>query len=156
MERLFNVSAEEQEGTSAISKDQNPADRREKISKFLKDQKEKRMNAKVTVDKQLLNIAREDLALKRKIMETSEKVDEQFLSNNNKMTKTMENVGNAITCCFEMMKKMYETPSQQQQPVSHDSFQPRIPAYSQVRHNVHQYFPSNCFNTSDCQQHPSK
>ena len=115
MERLFNVSAEEQEGTSAIRKDQNPTDQREKISKFLKDQKKKRMNAKVTVDKQLVNIAREDLALKRKIMETSEKVDEQFLSNNNKMTKTMENVGNAITCCFGMMKKMYETPPQQQQ-----------------------------------------
>ena len=118
MERLFNVSAEKQEGTSAISKDQNKTDRRVKIPKFLKDQKQKRMNAKVTVDKQLVNIAREDLACKRKIMETSEKVDEQFLSNNSKMTKTMENVGNAITCCFEMMKKMYETPPQQQQPVS--------------------------------------
>ena len=98
------------------------------------------MNAKVTVDKQLVNIAREDLACKRKIMETSEKVDEQFLSNNSKMTKTMENVGNAITCCFEMMKKMYETPSQQQQPVSCDSFQPRMPTNPEVRYSVHQFF----------------
>ena len=124
MERLFNVSAEEQDSTSAISKDQNKTDRREKISKFFEDQKEKRVIAKVTVNKQLINIAREDLALKGKIMETSEKVDEQFLSNNCKMTKTMENVGNAITCCFEMMKKMHEIPPQQQQPVSRDSFQP--------------------------------
>ena len=73
MERLFNVPAEELEGTSAISKDRNKTDRKEKISKFLEDQKEKRMNAKVTVDKQLVNIVREDLALKRKIMETSER-----------------------------------------------------------------------------------
>ena len=156
MERLFNVSAEEQEGTSTISKDQKKTDRREKIAKFLKNQKEKRMNAKVTVEKQLVNIAREDLALKRKIMETSEKVDEQFLSNNSKMTKTMENVGNAITCCFEMMKKMYETPPKQQQSVSHDNFQQRMPTNPEVQHSVHQFFPSNCFNTSNFQHHPNK
>ena len=48
----------------------------------------------------------------------------------------MENVGNAITCCFEMMKKMYETPPQQQQPVSRDSLQPKMPAYPEVRHIV--------------------
>ena len=44
MERLFNVSVEDQEGTSAISKEQNATDQRGKIAKFFKDQKEKRMN----------------------------------------------------------------------------------------------------------------
>ena len=73
-------------------------------------------------------------------METSEKVDEQFLSNNSKMTKTMQIVGNVITCCFEMMKKMYETPPQQQQPVSCDTFQPRMPTNPEVRYSVHQFF----------------
>ena len=67
------------------------------------------MNSKVSVEKQLVNLAREDLALRRKIVHTSQKVDEQFLSKSNKITKKMKNVGNA--CCFETMKKMYETPA---------------------------------------------
>ena len=70
----------------------------------------------------------------------------------------MENVGNAITCCFEMMKKMYETPPLQQQPASFagHSFQPRMPAYPEIQHGVQQFFPSNCFNTSNVLQHPNK
>lgn len=45
------------------------------------------MSSKISVDKQHLHLDREDLALKRKMMETSDNVDQQFISNTSKMTK---------------------------------------------------------------------
>lgn len=107
------------------------------------------MSSKISVDKQHLHLDREDLALKRKMMETSDNVDQQFISNTSKMTKTMENVGNAITCCFDLMKKMYETPQENVPPAVHGNFShPPIPVYPDM-HGFYQYFPSNCFNTSN-------
>ncbi|CAB4006661.1 Hypothetical predicted protein [Paramuricea clavata] len=69
MEALFGISAEE-EDTHGTPKSQNPTNRREKVAKYLSNEKEKRMSSKISVDKQHLHLAREDLALKRKMMET--------------------------------------------------------------------------------------
>jgi hypothetical protein len=65
---------------------------------------------------------KEDFALKRKIMETSGNVDQQFLDNTSKMAKTMEGVGNAITGCLDLMTRMYQT--QQQPPMPYSVHRP--------------------------------
>lgn len=157
IEALFGISGEE-EDTQGIPNAQNPINRREKIAEYLKNEKEKRMNTKVPVNKQHLALAREDLALKRKMMETSDKVDQQFISNTSKMAKTMENVGNSISCCFDLMKKMYEATQANVPPAVHGNVpHPQMPVYPDM-HGL-QYFTSNCFDhihhTNTNNIHPS-
>lgn len=66
--------------TPQISKKSEQSDRREKISKFLSEQHEKKMASKKSVESQQLNILKEDLQLKRKRAEQDETLDKEFLS----------------------------------------------------------------------------
>ena len=103
------------------------------------------MTPKLRIEKQHLSLLKEDLALKRKMMETSGNVDQQFLNNTSKMAKTMEDVGSAITGCLDLMRRMYQ--SKKQPPVSYSVPRPsQMPTYSEMPDGLNQYFPSNCFN----------
>ena len=145
IDNLFGIIDEEKAQKSGAFQKQSKGDSREKISKFLNNEKERRMTPKQSLNKQHLSIAKEDLALKRKMIETSDRVDQEFLSNTSKMTKTMEGVGNAITGCFDLMKKMYE--GQQKPPAYYNSGFPSA-NYQETPFAFNQYYPSNCFNTN--------
>lgn len=95
--------------------DEKQNDRREKIEKFLKDDREKKMNHKIPVQTQQLNCMREDLALKRKVAEQSESTDKEYLSQAIKMSKTMETMAGAMTGCLQMMNAMFQMQANQQQ-----------------------------------------
>ncbi len=145
MERLFGKDDADNDDTQSTSKEPDGNNRREKIAAFLKDQHEKRMTPKLSIEKQHLSLFKEDLALKRKMMETSGNVNQQFLNNTSKMAKTMENVGSAITGCLDLMTRMYQ--SKQQPPMSYSAPRPSpMPTYSEMPYGLNQYFPSNCFN----------
>ena len=149
MNALFGT--EEENGETSTSMTSGVSSRREKISEFLRDSKEKKMTSRCSIEKQQLTLMKEDLALKRKITETTNSVDQQFLENNNKMIRTMENLGNAISSCVDMMKRMHDS---QHTPVR-ENFglhiaMPRHGLPMQVSPpygNVSQYYPTNCFNT---------
>lgn len=143
IDQLFGTADEERADRPSASKEQSENNRRAKIAKFLKDEKDKRMVPKQSVNKQHLNIAKEDLALKRKIMESSEKVDQEFLNNTSKMAKSMESVSRAIADCFDLMKKMHELP--QQQPMHYNASQ-AMPSYPNAGFGYNQFYSSNCFN----------
>ena len=147
IERLFGKDDEDNNDTPSASKEPHGSNRREKIAAYLKDQQEKKMTPKLNIEKQHLSLFKEDLALKRKIMETSGNVDQQFLDNTSKMAKTMEGVGNAITGCLDLMTRMYQT--QQQPPMPYSVHRPStMPTYSEMPYGLNQYFPSNCFNNN--------
>lgn len=143
IERLFGKDDEGNNDTPSTSKEPDGSNRREKIAAYLKDQQEKKMTPKLTTEKQHLSLFKEDLALKRKMMETSGNVDQQFLQNTSKMAKTMEDVGSAITGCLNLMTRMYQ--SQQQTHMSYGVPQPP-PVHTYSGMPLNQYFPSNCFN----------
>ena len=54
------------------------------------------MSHKLSMDTQLLNILREELSLKRKLVQQLEKPEEEFNSGMNKVFKSMENISFCI------------------------------------------------------------
>ena len=152
---LFGITEEENNVEPSISVTQGVTNRREKIAEFLKDSKEKKMTSRCSIEKQQLTLMKEDLSLKRKLSETTNSVDQQFLQNKNKMIKTMENLGNAVSSCVDLMKRMHDS---QQAPFRENyGCPPVMPIHSyHENHMVNvspaygslsQYYPSNCFNT---------
>ena len=145
IEQLFGKDGEGNNDTLITLKEPDGSNRRAKIAAYLKDQQEKKMTPKLTIEKQHLSLFKEDLALKRKMMETSGNVDQQFLQNTSKMAKTMEDVASAITGCLDLMTRMYQ--SQQQTHIPYGVPQaPPMHTYSEMPYGLNQYFPSNCFN----------
>ena len=88
-------------------------DRRNKISSFLKDQREKKMAPKISSETQKLHCLKEELMLKRKMCERAELVDKEFLEHSNKMAKTMESVASTMSGCFQLMTSMFQAQMQQ-------------------------------------------
>ena len=152
---LFGITEKENNAEPSISVTQGVTNRREKIAEFLKDSKEKKMTSRCSIEKQQLTLMKEDLSLKRKLSETTNSVDQQFLQNNNKMIKTMENLGNAVSNCVDLMKRIHD--SQQalfrenygRPPVMpmHSYHENHIVNVSPAYGSISQYYPSNCFNT---------
>ena len=90
-------------------------ERREKIEKFLKEDRERKMNHKIPVQSQQLHVMKEDLALKRKVAEQSESADKEYLAHAVKMSKTMETMAGAMQGCLQMMTTMIQMQANQQQ-----------------------------------------
>ena len=93
--------------------EENPAkERRLKIMEQLKDRKDKKINQKLSVDAQLLNVAKEELTLKRKLFESFEKDDTEFKEGMAKMSKTMESIGVSIQQGFGLLANLLNLPKQ--------------------------------------------
>ena len=87
------------------------------------------------MDTQLLNISKEELSLKRKLVEQLEKSEEEFNSGMNKVFKSMENISSCIKQTVGILAHLanqQQTPYQQQYrpPFSPPSFnQQSVPQY---------------------------
>ena len=57
---------------------------------------EKKLSTRLGNDEQMLNIAKEDMLLKGKLISQFEKSDEKLNVNISKISKTMESIGNAM------------------------------------------------------------
>ena len=71
------------------------------------------MISRDSIPRQQLQIIKEDLHLKRKLIEQAESVDKEFLQHAQKMAKTMDTLTGAMTGCFQMMQSMFELQMQQ-------------------------------------------
>ena len=67
-----------------------------KVEEGLKNRRDQKLSSKLSTDTQLLNISKEDLPLKRKLVEQLEKSEERFNSSMNKVFKSMENISSCI------------------------------------------------------------
>ena len=134
----------DQEGQVTNKNREAPSDsssRREKITKFLKVKREEKMMSRDSIPRQQRHIIKEDLHLKRKLIEQAESIDKEFLQHAQKMAKTMDTLTGAMTGCFQMMQSMFELQMQQsRQSMQHCYQDPRGGRY----HYGHsKYQPSN-------------
>ena len=116
-------------------------DRRAKISKFLTDRKDAKMNKKLNCETQMLNCTKEDLQLKRKISDGMDKSDAELSETMNKVHKTMESIGDSIKQGFTLMADVLK---QTQAPVT-DSFPSLYANYHFPASQATQNLPNNYF-----------
>ena len=108
---------------------------RKKVEERLKNRHDKKLSSKLSMDTQLLNISKEELSLKRKLVEQLEKSEEEFNSGMNKVFKSMENISSCIQQTVGILAHLVnqqQTPYQQQYrpPFSPPSFnQQSVPQY---------------------------
>ena len=74
--------------------DINTSDR-ERPNEFLKNKRGKKLSTRLGNDEEMLNIAKEDMILKKKLISQFEKSDEELNASISKIGKTMESIGNA-------------------------------------------------------------
>ena len=72
-------------------------DRREKISKFLKEKRDQKLNQKLAMETQMFSCAKEELDLKRKILDNIEAAGRELSQTLNKEGKVMETIGNSVS-----------------------------------------------------------
>ena len=63
---------------------------------YLKEERTRRMSKKQSFEQHQISIAKEELKLKKALIERMDKADREFNENMEKMSNTMETVGNAI------------------------------------------------------------
>ena len=101
----------------------------------LKNRRDKKLSSKLRMDTQLLNISKEELSLKRKLVEQLEKSEEEFNLGMNELFKPMENISSCIQQTVGILAHLVnqqQTPYQQQYrpPFSSPSFNHQsIPQY---------------------------
>eukprot|EP00794_Sanderia_malayensis_P019648 gene19648-21591_t len=81
-------------------------ERRDRISRFLQDEREKRMTPKMSFEKQQLKYMKEDMEFKKRVAEKGEETDKELLNEAKKMRLSMEGMTNAMGNCFNMMQQM--------------------------------------------------
>ena len=99
------VEKKEAEEVSALSDNENDElkiqqksnDRRNRISRNLKDKKAKTLSKKQISEPQSINLAKEVLSLKRRLIERIDAADNEFREKMRKMTNTMETVDHSIS-----------------------------------------------------------
>ena len=111
----------------AQSLKEQTTNRRKKVEEGLKNRRDKKLSSKLSMDAQLLNISKEDLSLKRKLVEQLEKSEEEFNSGMNKVFKSIENISSCIQHAVGILAHLVnqqQTPYQQQyrSPFSPPSF----------------------------------
>ena len=88
-----------------------------KVEEGLKNKRDKKLSSKLSMDTQLLNISKEELSHKRKLVEQLEKSEEESNSGMNKVFKSMENISSCIQQTVGILSHLVnqqQTPYQQQ------------------------------------------
>ena len=126
---------EKTEEVSAFSDNENNElkiqqsnDRHTHISKYLKDEKAKRLSKRQASEAQSINMAKEELSLKQRLIDRIDATDTEFREQMRKMTSTMETVGHSISKNLALMTAMinpaqltFVTNTNQHQDVSNNN-----------------------------------
>ena len=83
--------------------------RHKKVEEGLKNRRDKKLSSKLSMDTQLLNISKEELSLKRKLVDQLEKSEEEFNAGMNKVFKSMENISSCIQQTAQLVNQQ-QTP----------------------------------------------
>ena len=113
---------------------------------MLNNRKDKKINQKLTSDAQFLNYAKEDLELKRKLLDRLDKEDSDFKESMTKINKTMETVGESISQSMMLLAQFLRPPnaSHMPSPSMQSQHMPHYVAYNhqpfnQVRQSSNMY-----------------
>ena len=126
-----NVSTADAKIAVAPSQD-DINDRRTKIAALLKNSKEAKLNHKLNSEKQLLHYAKEEINLKRKLIEKLEKSDKEFNESFKEVSKSMKDIGGSIKEGFSMLASLLKPEGEQRVsvnqhtvPLKHHCYVPR-------------------------------
>ena len=81
-------------------------ERRSKIRKLLENHKSEKLSSKSGAEAQMLQCYKEDLNLKRKMIENMEASEENFKQCISKVSKTIEGIGTAITQSVQLLLEL--------------------------------------------------
>ena len=83
---------------------------REKVKTFLKNRKSQKLSTRMGAESQMLQFAKEDLNLKRKLLEQLEKSDADFNQNIAKVGRTMDTISNVMQQCVGILENLANGP----------------------------------------------
>lgn len=115
--------------------DETTKKRRTKVAEMLNNRKDKKINQKLTSDAQFLNYAKEDLQLKRKLLDRLDK-DSDFKESMTKINKTTERVGESISQSMMLLAQFLRPPnaSHMPSPSMESQHMPHYVAYKIINH----------------------
>ena len=76
---------------------------REKVKTYLKNRRSQKLFTRMGAESQMLQFAKEDLNLKRKLLEQLEKSDADFNQNIAKVGRTMDTISNVMQQCVDIL-----------------------------------------------------
>ena len=97
----------------------------EKVKTFLKNHRSQKLSTRMGAEFQMLQFAKEDLNLKRKLLEQLEKLDADFNQNIAKVGRTMDTISNVMQQCLGVLGNLVKGPQH----------------YGQFHHNFVQHDP---------------
>ena len=97
----------------------------EKVKTFLKNHRSQKLSTRMGAESQMLQFAKEDLNLKRKLLEQLEKLDADFNQNIAKVGRTMDTISNVMQQCLGVLGNLVKGPQH----------------YGQFHHNFVQHDP---------------
>ena len=107
-DEIFEDNIQVSQASKPSEQQSDPNDRRAKIAKFLKDEREKRMTPKVSFESQQLKYLKDDIEIKRKLAEKDDEAEKELLIEAKRMRSTMEDMSKAMTNCFQMMTNILQ------------------------------------------------
>lgn len=87
--------------------------RREKVTEMLKNRRYKKMTTKISSDTQMVQLAKEDLAFKKQLLEKIEKNDKEWQANLSNINTVMSNIGTVIQQSVGILGQLLAPPPQQ-------------------------------------------
>lgn len=140
---------DEEGGSAATAQDDEPNEpsqqagtgnvvqhRRELLNDKLKNFRQEKLKRKLPVDAQLLDCAKEELAVKKQLVDQMHAMDREYSENMTKLSNNMENLTNSIADGFALLRTLL---IRQPQPM-YPSYPPSM--YSGNMHDIHQQRPS--------------
>ena len=106
-----------------------------KVEEGLKNRRDKKLSSKLSMDTQLLNISKEELSLKRKLVQQLEKPEEEFNTGMNKVLKSAEN----LSSCIQQTVGILAHLDNQQQATYQQQYRPPFSPPSFNHQSVLQY-----------------
>ena len=105
-----NVLEEDQDQENKHPMGSTLKERGDLLNTRLKGYRQKKLKRKLSVDAQLLNIAQEDMEIKKRIITKIEEMDKQQAENMKKMTLNMEQLTGSIVEGFAMLRQVMLQP----------------------------------------------
>ena len=90
--------------------------RRELLDSTLKDYRQAKMKRKLPMDAQLVGVAKEELALKKKLVEQMERTEKQHQDSISQLFSSMEKISGSIADGFSLLKTFLLPPPTHHQP----------------------------------------
>ena len=139
----WNLDAFEEEVDSNPTPSQATVQhRRELLSNTLADHRQKKLKRKLLIDAQLLDCAKEDMKIKKQLIDRMEHMDKQYMETMTRLSSNMEKIVNSIANGFSLLKNtLYSAPNGMYSPSPPGAYNPGL--YPPMQGSFHMFHPFN-------------